>query len=74
MDKHDTIRIAEKIGTLNISNEQFPDSCTVFASSSPATTSTVKIIEEEEAKLGDYNAVIEELIKSIEVFKHGQLE
>lgn len=74
MDKHDTIRIAERIGTLNISNEQFPDSCTVFASSSPATTSTVKIIEEEEAKLGDYNIILDEIVKSIEIFKNHQIE
>lgn len=71
MDKHETIRVAERIGTLNISNEQFPDSCTVFASSSPATSSTIKVIEEEEAKLGDYNAVIDEIMEGIEVFKHS---
>ena len=51
LDKVDIINTARKIETFDISIEQAPDSCTVFAPNSPATRSTVEQLEREEAKL-----------------------
>ncbi len=58
MDKMETIRIAEKIGTFALSNVQVPDSCTVFSPSQAATTSDIATIEEEESRIPDYDAVL----------------
>jgi len=62
LDKEEIIKTARFIGTFDISTEQVPDSCTVFAPDSPATTSTIEKIEKEEAKL-DVNALLAETIE-----------
>ncbi len=64
-DKRETIRTAAAIGTLDLSNEQVPDSCTVFAPSSPATSVPLAVAEAEEAKIPDYAAVLEKIIEDI---------
>lgn len=47
-DKKEAVEIARDMGTLDISNEPYPDSCTVFAPASPATGAHVKDLEREE--------------------------
>jgi len=47
-DKNDTMTLAEKIGTWNISSENVPDSCTVFAPTDPATKTNLKKILQQE--------------------------
>ena len=71
MDKHEAIVLSRKMGTYDLSNEQVPDSCTVFAPNSPATASKIPLIEKEEEKLGDYNSILEEIISSIEFERQG---
>ncbi len=66
-DKLETIQLAEKYGTLTLSNEQVPDSCTVFAPSSPATKSDVYKIEQEELLLGEYQEVLQEIVDTMEI-------
>lgn len=65
-DKLETIRLAEKIGTYELSNVQVPDSCTVFAPSSPATSCPIKVAVSEEGKIPDYEQVLDQIIQSIE--------
>ena len=65
-DKLETIRIAEMIGSYDLSNTQVPDSCTVFAPSSPATATPEPVAEAEERKIPDYPAVLEKIIADIE--------
>jgi len=65
-DKLENIALAEKIGTLTLSNEQVPDSCTVFAPPSPSTAASIAKIELEEAKLADWPQVLEQIILNIE--------
>jgi thiamine biosynthesis protein ThiI len=65
-DKNEAIDIARKIGTYEISKEQVPDSCTVFAPPSPATSAPVDKILAEEAKIPEYPEVIEQIIEDIE--------
>jgi len=65
-DKLETIRIAEMIGSFDLSNTQVPDSCSVFAPSSPATAMPEALADVEERKIPDYPAVLEKIIADIE--------
>jgi thiamine biosynthesis protein ThiI len=68
-DKEEIIKTAKQIGTFDISIEQVPDSCTVFAPNAPATTSKIRQLEEEEEKLS-----VDQLIKDMimETYKSGR--
>jgi thiamine biosynthesis protein ThiI len=66
-DKNEAITIARKIGTFELSNEQVPDSCTVFAPSSPATAVKLEKAIAEEERIPEYKEIMEEVIASIEV-------
>ena len=66
-DKLETIAIAEKIRTMKLSSVQVPDSCTVFAPSSPATSAPVDLALAEEAKIPGYDAILEKIINDIEI-------
>jgi len=69
MDKLDIIKMAYKINTFEISKLQVPDSCTVFAPGSPATTSQVFRIKLEEEKIDNYDDVLDTIIEDIELHK-----
>jgi thiamine biosynthesis protein ThiI len=66
-DKLETIAVAEKIGTMELSAPQVPDSCTVFAPASPATSAPVDVIEKEEMKIPNYPQVLQQIIDEIEI-------
>ena len=51
MDKQEVTDVADRIGTLTISQENYPDSCTVFAPKSPSTAATLERISEEERRI-----------------------
>ncbi len=65
-DKSETIQLAERIGTFEISKEQVPDSCTVFAPDSPCTRAKMRHALEEEAKIPELMQMIEEVAFSAE--------
>jgi thiamine biosynthesis protein ThiI len=68
LDKEEVIKRARDIGTFDISIEQVPDSCTVFAPNSPATAAPIDKIEIEEKKLDIdqlLNDVIEETMNAV---------
>ncbi len=66
MDKLESIRLAQKFGTYEKSIVQVPDSCTVFMPQAPATRSEIAELEEEEAKLGAWRAVLDEIVAAVE--------
>ena len=66
-DKLETIRWAEKIGTLEISNEQVPDSCTVFAPKAPSTAAKLERVEAEEKRLENWPEVLQQIVDAIEM-------
>ena len=68
-DKLDTISTAEKIGTMKLSEKQVPDSCTVFAPSSPATSAPLVIAEKEEQLIPDYAGIIDRIVSSREIIQ-----
>jgi tRNA uracil 4-sulfurtransferase len=63
MDKIEILRIAEKIGTFDISKEQVPDSCTVFSPSNPSTGASRKMILSGESRL-DVDALVDTAYKN----------
>ena len=72
-DKLDTIAIAEKIGSMELSSVQVPDSCTVFLPSSPATSVPAALAEKEEEKIANYASVIDEIVTSVEIKTPGSM-
>jgi thiamine biosynthesis protein ThiI len=66
-DKNDAVDLARRIGTFEMSSEQVPDSCTVFAPSNPATAVILSKILEDEAKIPEYPEMLKEIVESIEV-------
>ncbi|HAR66826.1 MAG TPA: tRNA 4-thiouridine(8) synthase ThiI [Lentisphaeria bacterium] len=73
MDKRETVAIARRIETYDISKQQCADSCTVFMPDSPATKATVEEIEREEAKL-DMDALIEVCLNNVTVINTKTFE
>ena len=63
MDKMETIRLAEAIGTFPLSTVQVPDSCTVFAPPSPSTRVSVADAEAEEAKIPEFPELLAEIVE-----------
>ena len=73
-DKLESIRIAERIGTMEISSEQVPDSCTVFAPANPATAVPLDAAEEEERKIPGYAEILARIVDEVEIFTPGEPE
>jgi thiamine biosynthesis protein ThiI len=67
LDKLDVIRISEQIDAFEISKVQVPDSCTVFAPNSPATSVTPDKILREEKIISDYPDLLADIIKNCDV-------
>ena len=66
MDKQEITQIARKIETLPISQENCPDSCTVFAPRSPTTSAKLKHILDEEKRI-DFHALLKTCLSSIKL-------
>ena len=66
-DKEEAIDLAQKIGTLELSNLPEPDCCTVFMPSRPIIHGRVEVCEEAEARL-DVEALVERALAGTERF------
>ncbi|MDD3154787.1 MAG: tRNA 4-thiouridine(8) synthase ThiI [Victivallaceae bacterium] len=66
-DKSDSIALAQKIGSYELSIVPVPDSCTVFSPSGPATASTVEKLVEEEEKIPDYQGILDRAVADVEL-------
>lgn len=64
MDKEEIVGISRRIGTFETSTLPFEDCCTVFTPKHPRTRPTVKMVEEEEAKL-PVDALIENAVRTV---------
>ncbi len=65
-DKLETIAVANKIGTYDISIEPYEDCCTIFLPKKPVTRPELEKVLEEEKKL-DIDALVEECLNSDEI-------
>ncbi len=67
-EKGETIEIAQKIGTFDISIRNCPDSCTAFLPKMPLIRGDLKKVKEEEKKLEpEIFSLLEESIKNVKV-------
>lgn len=64
-DKNETIEVAKKIGSFDISIRPYDDCCTVFLPDSPVIKPRLEKVLKEESKL-DVEALINECMESIE--------
>ena len=61
-DKNDIIKIARKIGTLEISNRPFSDCCTVYVPDAPTTKPTIQKAYQMESVL-DFDSLIQTAVE-----------
>lgn len=73
MDKAEIMAVARHIGTFEISKEDVPDSCTVFAPQSPATNAPLDRVVEEEKRL-DVHALVKASLAVTTVVDPATLE
>ena len=66
MDKTEIIKLAEQIGTFDLSIEPFEDCCTIFAPPRPKTKPKLEKAREYEARL-DVEGLIERAMAGIEI-------
>ena len=71
MDKTEIIDIAKEIGTYEKSIEPFEDSCVIFAPKHPVTNPKLEDVLAEEAKIEDYDELMEEIFEEKEFFNMG---
>ena len=72
-DKNETIAIADKIGTFEISNIPAADSCTTFAPKKPATNANMFLITQTEKKL-DMDDAIRACLKDLVIINQQTME
>ncbi len=71
MDKTEIIDIAREIGTYEKSIEPYEDSCVIFSPKHPVTNPKLEDVIEEEAKIENYDELIEEIFQNREYFNFG---
>ena len=71
-EKLETMEIARNIGTFDLSIEEVPDSCTVFAPNDPTTAATLDNILEDEALL-DIPALLQLAISKTDIINPNTL-
>jgi thiamine biosynthesis protein ThiI len=64
-DKNDTIAVARRIGTFDLSNVQEPDCCTLFMPAHPVTRGRIEVCAELEATL-DVEALVASAVAGAE--------
>lgn len=68
-DKIETIRLAEKIGSYDISIRPYDDCCTVFLPDSPVIKPRLDRVKREEERLGDIDSLVDECYNNIELIE-----
>ncbi|ASQ47569.1 tRNA 4-thiouridine(8) synthase ThiI [Leptotrichia sp. oral taxon 498] len=71
MDKTEIIDIAKEIGTYEKSIEPHEDSCVIFAPKHPVTNPKLEDILAEEAKIENYEELMDEIFSEKEYFNFG---
>lgn len=73
MDKHEIIRVAERIGTFETSILPYEDCCTLFLPKSPSTNPNLRIVEKVEALIPNLEDLISAAIEGTEqmLLTHG---
>lgn len=69
MDKEEIVKISESIGTYQTSILPYEDCCTVFLPDNPVTKPRIEYAEAEEAKIPDYEDILERALSNIQIIK-----
>ncbi len=64
-DKEETVRLARRIGTFDLSAVQEPDCCTVFLPAHPVLRASIQRCEEYEARI-DWEGLVQESLETAE--------
>ena len=67
-DKTETVRLAKRIGTYDISIQPYDDCCSLFLPRNPATRGRLSVIRNAESLL-DVDGLIEKALSETEVVK-----
>ena len=71
MDKTEIIEIAKEIETYEKSIEPYEDSCVIFAPKHPVTNPKLEDVLAEEAKIENYDEIMDEIFEEREYFNFG---
>lgn len=71
MDKVEIIKIAEQIGTYELSILPYEDCCTLFVPKSPATNPNLRIVERIEESITELPALLEQAVANTETIILG---
>ena len=71
MDKTEIIEIAKEIETYEKSIEPYEDSCVIFAPKHPVTNPKLEDVLAEEAKIENYDEIMNEIFEEREYFNFG---
>ncbi|TVX94278.1 tRNA uracil 4-sulfurtransferase ThiI [Paenibacillus agilis] len=63
MDKEEIVRIAQGIGTFELSILPYEDCCTLFVPKSPATNPNLKVLERVEASIPELDELIDKAVE-----------
>ena len=71
MDKMEIVKIAEEIGTYELSILPYEDCCTLFVPKSPATNPNLRIVEKLEASIENLSELLEQAVANTETITLG---
>lgn len=67
MDKAEIVKVAERIGTFDISIQPYEDCCTLFLPKSPSTNPGIRTVEKVEHGIADLDALIAQAVAGTEM-------
>ena len=71
MDKNEIMTLSRSIGTYSISIQDFPDCCTVFQPSNPATKAFLPNVLQAEASMENLEILVKEAIAGCEIYNYS---
>lgn len=72
LDKEEITRISKKIGTFDISIENFEDCCSLFSPKNPRINPILKFVENDERKLENIDQMVEDAVNNAEICIIGE--
>lgn len=71
MDKAEIVKVAERIGTFDISIQPYEDCCTLFLPKSPSTNPGIRTVEKVESCIADLEQLIDYAVEHTEIMVVG---
>jgi thiamine biosynthesis protein ThiI len=74
MDKNEITHLSRSIGTYPISIQDFPDCCTVFQPSNPATRTFLPQLFQAEANIDDAGGLVAAAVNGCEIYDYSSMD